>query len=446
MNLFLSSAGLALVILLAEPGAATVCVNPKKSSCQPTLQQGVDAASPGELVKVKKGVYAEEVVIATPGVVLKGSKSAIVQGLPGGASPLISVQANDVTIDGLTVRHGDHEGIRVEPGVTGTTIEKVAVQATGDACIAVEDAAHGTIVEGSLLAGCSNGGLIVGGGGTADGLLARRIRIGRLGGVGIDVDGNGATLEGNQVRLVGGIAIRVTGSGASVVGNQTELTDGGVEVDGDLATIDRNRISRSDGRPGIDLTCDPCSGGLVTQNSVSQAMDDDGIRLDVVGGGVEVSGNRVDRAAGDGISTRANTDGVTLANNSVTRCQGAGLSIEGSGHALDHNSVTGCAGDGFAVGGTGHLLTGNVARANLEDGLDVVDAGPTDGVTLEGNKALGNFGVGLAVSLGATNTTLTGNKAKKSQRADLCDAGTGTTLTDNKVGTTEVPAADCPVD
>lgn len=67
------------LLLSAVPAHALVCVNPANSACEATIQDGVDAAAVGEVVKVFPGTYLENVVIATDGITLKGVSSSQVK-------------------------------------------------------------------------------------------------------------------------------------------------------------------------------------------------------------------------------------------------------------------------------------------------------------------------------------------------------------------------------
>ena len=70
---------------------------------------------------------------------------------------------------------------------------------------------------------------------------------------------------------------------------------------------------------------------------------------------------------------------------------------------------------------------------NIEDGFDV-QSGATN-VTLKGNTALDNNGVGIEVSRSATDTTVNNNDAH-GNGIDFCDEGTNTMSAFNYFGTT----------
>src|SRR6266540_2289728 len=77
-----------------------------------TIQKAVDAAKPGDLVLVGPGVYREEVKVRTPSLVLRGRdrNQVIVDGEYKRANA-ISVTADGVAVENLTVRNGKVNGL-----------------------------------------------------------------------------------------------------------------------------------------------------------------------------------------------------------------------------------------------------------------------------------------------------------------------------------------------
>jgi hypothetical protein len=70
---------------------------------QPTVQAGVDAAQPGDLVLVAPGSYKESVVVATPGIELRGmDRNAVVLDGEGTRNTGVLVAADGVTVANLT--------------------------------------------------------------------------------------------------------------------------------------------------------------------------------------------------------------------------------------------------------------------------------------------------------------------------------------------------------
>ncbi|WP_226021572.1 right-handed parallel beta-helix repeat-containing protein [Halomicrobium salinisoli] len=77
-----------------------------------SIQAGVDAASPGDLVLVDAGTYDENVVVSTPGVTLRGvDRNAVV--LDGDFDPGngVDVAADGVAVENLTVRRFQGTGV-----------------------------------------------------------------------------------------------------------------------------------------------------------------------------------------------------------------------------------------------------------------------------------------------------------------------------------------------
>jgi len=127
LNFFALSAGLSALTLVPLVSAATLCVNPTGASgCQKTIGAAVAAASPGDIVNVAAGTYAETVVIAKS-VTLNGADPATTiieaKGLSTGiyVDGLDNAKLTGVLISGFTVRDANFEGILVA-NASGVTI------------------------------------------------------------------------------------------------------------------------------------------------------------------------------------------------------------------------------------------------------------------------------------------------------------------------------------
>jgi len=73
----------------------------------PTIQQALDAAEPGEEIRVAAGKYAEHITVEKSlTIVGDGPGTTIVDG--EGASNVVTVRANNVKISGLTIRNGSY--------------------------------------------------------------------------------------------------------------------------------------------------------------------------------------------------------------------------------------------------------------------------------------------------------------------------------------------------
>src|SRR5262245_10432612 len=162
--------GVALVLLVAPLAAEAYdrLVNPFQScslSGTPeynTLQEAVDAASPGDHIGVCPGGYflGEAVASVTKSVTITGIGAAIVTSFGGvSGGPCVDVSAQDVTIRYLTIRDCEI-GIRVQATATGALIQNNRFPFNLGASVRI-DAAN-AIVQNNLFEGGSLGVAIVG--------------------------------------------------------------------------------------------------------------------------------------------------------------------------------------------------------------------------------------------------------------------------------------------
>ena len=79
----------------------------------PTIQTAVDAADPGDLVLVDRGVYREQVDVVTPGIVIRGvdRNEVIIDGESQRENGVNVVGADGVVVENLTVRGATANGL-----------------------------------------------------------------------------------------------------------------------------------------------------------------------------------------------------------------------------------------------------------------------------------------------------------------------------------------------
>jgi len=85
----------------------------------PTIQTAVDAANPGDLVLIEKGVYTESVFVTTPAITIRGTdRNEVILDGGFGLGTGIMVGANGVAVENMTARNFTLNGF-FWTGVTG---------------------------------------------------------------------------------------------------------------------------------------------------------------------------------------------------------------------------------------------------------------------------------------------------------------------------------------
>ena len=142
---------------VAEPSGATRRV----PQTYPTIQAAVDAAGPGDLVLVDRGVYREEVLVTTPSLVIRGvDRNAVVIDGEFVRGNGVIVLADGVAVENLTARHALLNGF-FWTGVTGYRASYLTAYNNGDYGIYAFDSSDG-LFEHSWASGSPDSGFYVG--------------------------------------------------------------------------------------------------------------------------------------------------------------------------------------------------------------------------------------------------------------------------------------------
>ncbi len=171
----------------------------------PTIQAAVNAALPGNTVRVDPGVYHESVVINKPLTVQGYGLPTVVDGAlvaPNDRTTSFTISADDVTLAGFTIQNNNDlnhgAGIVINPGVSGTKIfdNNINHNVTG-LYLANDSAADPAVIRNNVFAynnspGQNNGRGIYTDGGVSGGLLTNVVIDGNLfvGNVGDGTSGN----------------------------------------------------------------------------------------------------------------------------------------------------------------------------------------------------------------------------------------------------------------
>lgn len=411
---------LASIVVAVTPSpasAANLCAEPSGAAgCFTTIQEAVDNAVAGDSILVRRGTYFENVVIPAglDGLTIRnqGSTRQIVidPDVPN-TGVAITIEADDVTVRGLTIKNGESSGIHITPDASGALIDRMSIGGTNADCVLVEG--PDATVKNSTLVGCGSDGV--------EGVSSA----------------TGLTIERNRVTNCDADCINVTADEVTVRSNIVRTADdgSGIEVMGDQMVIRSNRVSRTDD-DAYKLSCEPCTAGLVQANLADFAADDDGFEINADAPGLVVKQNKSLNNGNEGFYIRG--VGIKLERNLAVGNGGDngehGFEVFGTGHELIRNTARDNHGDGFAFLASASMIVvdRNIAINNIEDGFDVERASD---VSLTGNRAINNLGVGFEVSDQAVDTYLANNTGTRN-RVDFCDEGTGTLLGANKFGTT----------
>ena len=405
-----ATAALTLSLLAAPAWADTIKV---PSGEIETIQDAVNAASPGDTIAISSGDYFENVVVppGLDGLTLTGKGKVYLNGFsapdaPEGNSDGILVQSNGVTISKLTIRHSNSYGIRAFGFVAdaGGTVPLEGIRVDKVTFVNNDSGAVNLQVHDAEMLNCN--------------------AIGNDGG--IDISGDRAKVTKCRIDIVDGIGIEVgDGTDHVVENNRVTSTDGiGIEVDGNNSRVTKNIVD-SPCDDGMDIDGDNV---LVSSNSVSNVPNDaDGIVVD--GTAVRIEKNKGSRAQEEGYNLSVSDSFITK--NSADQCGGedeCGMRISGNDNEISGNKATNCDTTGIDVAGDDNLVSKNKCSGNTDNGIVVSGGIESTGNVLEGNNVSGNWGDGIENS--GSGTVLRKNKVKGNMQDISNRTGAGASIDD----------------
>ena len=387
-----------------------------------TIQAAVDAASPGDVIEVKKGFYRETVTIQTSGIRLEGDGAVIDAEYQGAC---IRVEANDVCIEDFRLKNGNQGVIYLGDGAE---IVDCSVQSPGLEGLAVlgDDA----VIREVTLRGVRDVAIRVAAGSPTSVTKIEKTSIEDLdGGRAIDVDGGRAVVRKNKLRNVG-TAVRVVASHPTkrsvvadneIVGTSSNAID--VDTAGAGIVIEDNRVELCS-VDGITARGDDVD---IIGNEIE--CEDDGI--DGFGARFLIADNRIEEVGQEGIeySFEGPDSETTIADNVIRGAAQDGILVGANQVIIARNDVRKCFGDGIDIqSGAGCVVSENVCVKNAHEGIDnsgVATRIDRNVCVKNANKVgpdiagTGNGGVGSVASF-VDNEFKTGS-ASTPQRLDYAD-------------------------
>lgn len=373
-----------------------------------SIQAAVDAAQPGDRIRVYPGTYQEQVTIpdTKDGIDLRSVdlEAAVIEAPPAMTEPgIVHVAgADDVLIRGFTI---------TGPFSSVSTLRSGIFVGGGGSARIVEN--HITAIRAEPLSGAQTGfGILVGRGSTGEvgsaTILRNTIDDYQKGGIVVDAAGSSAVIGRNEI----------LGAGPTAT-----IAQNGIQVSrGATAEVHHNRVA----------------GNVYTGSSASAA----GILL-FQAGEVTVERNTVEDN-GVGISVDE-TLGATIARNHVAGNTDAGLLLFLATAAdVFDNLVTDNGGHGIALEGSdGNEISDNRTIGNGSDGVNLTDSNSN---RVDNNRSRENGRDGIHVTGLSANNSIRRNEMRDNAVFDCFDdtvgAGTANFWSQN-TGETENRAGLC---
>jgi parallel beta-helix repeat protein len=354
------------VLLIAKPLAAAsprqLVVDDDKKECPKAgftrIQDAVNAASPGDEIRICKGTYVEQVTIdkaldidADSGAVLmptamKANTSSLFDASPIAAALLVTA-ATSVSISGLTV-DGAHGGIsECTPDLIGIFFRN----ASGE----VDRVAVRNFKLSAALNGCQSGTAIFVQSGSG-GISEVRIHRSSI----HDFQKNGITA--NEI----GTTVAIDANAVTGLGPTRGAAQNGIQIGfGAGGSITNNSVSNNVWAPCTAIaTCATVATDILVEQS----------------DGVEVSGNR---ASVSQVNVFVHADDATIFENQTWgTLVFDGVRLEGSSSRIRHNNIFDGAEAGIFLSGNNNVVADNIVT---EAAIGILKAAGSTGNIIAGN-------------------------------------------------------------
>lgn len=219
-----------------------------------TIQEAVDNAEDGDIVRVAAGVYEENVrIIDRSGIELIGEGMPSIDG-GGGLAALVIEGSSDISVSEFTLMESARRVVGIEDSQR-ITLSLLKIASSGETGLELRDTSEITL---SNLKIVDVGGDCIEAEGDEFGTVDSTIescRLKRCGDEGIDLEGDNNLVENNVVVKSEADGIRVSsGIGNQIVGNFINRPGGdGIDVNSKFNTLEQNRVTGAR-RSGFDIS------------------------------------------------------------------------------------------------------------------------------------------------------------------------------------------------
>lgn len=312
------------------------------------LQSTIDAAGPGDVIKLRPGTYVANVVIRGKSDLTFRGTARVKLRPANGLRPALLVQlSSGVDIAKLKIEGSTGGAVRIEDSQDIVLTRSRIIGNSPRAAAVTVTTSNAVRITRNLFKGAASAAVKMGSemSGPVDESVVARNRFVRTFGPSIEVRGEQNVIARNRSDF-GGTAISVAG------------TPGG-----EPNVIRQNRANRPVGH-GVEVTS---GSALITRNSSRLTIRDSMV---VAGFDHAIVANKVKASCRHGLVLAASNSLVV--DNQVKRSTLDGIVIEGDDNLLQSNALLGSGDTGVMIAGDSNVLAGNEFSDNDEP---IVDAG-----------------------------------------------------------------------